>query len=377
MTQAFYTSSRYGLDNLPTRMLVVPLFVALFGFGGIISLYGWSCGNKGDNLSQIEWDQLKIKQKMNALKDLRLDDVIGFLEDSDKEIGSESSGNKPFGRDSFVMTEVTVPKNKATTGQSVVVQHYTPEEDDTRRVIEAHFRGKPMNLNFDRERGEIIIAYKGVNKEPSLFEALFNKHMIYVYLSFCFSSVIPIFFMNKLSRMLLTYLYTDMYVGPALIAVAMVSCFLMLLNILMLHTNRSKKFMITMYMLLNYVLILMFSYLTESLFGMILLASLSIFVFVYMQVLLSFIASYCSSQNRLVAILYPMLYSMLLVGNLFKVFFVDPYSDTFQSMVFVFLIFQGMGFLCITGVNIKKIRQIFLDYGAHQDKLKREADRVK
>ena len=366
------------MDTLPTRLLVVPLFVAILGFAGIISIYGWSCGNKGEVLSQIEWENIKIKKKMNAIKDLRLDDVIGFLEEGKNE---DEQGEYSMRAETMVLNQheqIKSGRNKNSLNlQSAVLQQYTPEEDDTRRIIEAHFRGKPMNLNFDRERGEIVITFKGVNKEPTLFEAIFSKHLIYLYLSFCLSSVIPIFFMNKISRMLLTYLYTDMYVGPAIISVATLSCFFMLLTILMLHKNKSKKFMITVYMIFNYMLILLFSYLTESLFGMMLLASISIFVFVYMQVLMGFIVSYISSQNKLIPILYPIFYSSLTIGNLIKIFIIDTHADTFQSMVFIFLIIQGMGFLFITGVNIKKLRQIFLNYGAHQHKLKKEAEKKK
>ena len=95
------------------------------------------------------------------------------------------------------------------------LQEYTPEEDSTRKLIEAHFRGKPMDINFDKDKGEIVITYKNLNKEPSLMQLLVCRQMINIYMrylsiiSFCFSSVAPIFFTNKINRMLLEYLYSD------------------------------------------------------------------------------------------------------------------------------------------------------------------------
>lgn len=182
--------------------------------------------------------------------------------------------------------------------------------------------------------------------------------------------------MNKLNRMLLTYLYTDLYVAPAMIAIGVLSCVYLLANILLLHAKTSKRFMIINYTVFNYVLILLFSYLAESLVGMLLLASMSVFLFVYMHVLMCYIVSLILPHSRMIAKVFPIFYSTFLLGNLIKVFVVDSFRQSFQMMVFVFLILQGLGFLFITGVNLKKLRQLFLDYAALQEKMASDASKV-
>lgn len=172
---------------------------------------------------------------------------------------------------------------------------------------------------------------------------------------------------------MLTYLYTDRYVSPALMIISLIACVFLLLNILLLYSRKSQRFMIINYTVFNYVLILMFSYLSQSLPGMLLLGSLSIFLFVYMQVLMGYIVSIISPHSRDIATLFPIFYSVFLLGNLIKVYFVDPYRQSFQKIVFVFLIIQGFGFLFITAVSIKKLSQRFLDYAAYQQKVASEA----
>jgi hypothetical protein len=187
--------------------------------------------------------------------------------------------------------------------------------------------------------------------------------------SFIFSSVTPISFLNKLNRMLLTYLYSDSYMRPAMVGIGISSGILLLGNILLLNQRKSKKFMIVNYTVLNYLLILMFSYLAESLVGSMILASVSVFLFVYMKVLMLYIVSYVVPHSRMMVQVLPILYSVFLFGNIIKVFVVDPNRQSFQLMVFVFLIIQGLGFLFITGVDVKKLRQTFLDYAALQEKI--------
>jgi hypothetical protein len=182
--------------------------------------------------------------------------------------------------------------------------------------------------------------------------------------------------MNKLNRMLMTYLYTDKYVSPALIGIAILSCIYLLGNILLLHLRNSNRFMIINYTVFNYVLILMFSFLTETLLGMVMLGSLAVFLFVYMHVLMCYILAIIAPHSRDIARLFPLLYSAFFLGNLIKVFIVDSYRQSFQAMVFVFLVIQGLGFLFITGVNIKKLRQHFMDYAAAQQKMMSAASSV-
>jgi hypothetical protein len=191
--QAFYASAKLSLNELPNRLLVVPAFMFVFGFLGVVSLYGLRCGNLEDKTKEIEWEALKVKKKMSTVKDLRIDDVINFLE------GSEEADHAPeysLKSQSFVGSGAATPKREGSVlssmmssdgrkekrHQNMYVQEYTPEEDSTRKLIEAHFRGKPMNINFDRDKGEIVITYKNVKKEPSLARLLVCRQMVYIYL---------------------------------------------------------------------------------------------------------------------------------------------------------------------------------------------------
>ena len=61
----------------------------VFGFLGVVSLYGLHCGNTEDKTKEIEWEALRVKRKMSTVKDLRIDDVINMLE------GSEESDHVP------------------------------------------------------------------------------------------------------------------------------------------------------------------------------------------------------------------------------------------------------------------------------------------
>ncbi len=259
------------------------------------------------------------------------------------------------------------------------LQEYTPEEDSTRKLIEAHFRGKPMDINFDKDKGEIVITYKNLNKEPTLMQLLVCRQMINIFMryvsiiSFCFSSVAPIFFTNKINRMLLEYLYSDDLVGPAIMSVSLLSCICLLANILLLHQLKSKKMMLTAFSAINYCLLLLLTFFSETLMGMLMMATISIFLYVYMQVLISYLLSISASQTHQLNYMYPLIYSSHIIGNLIKIFIIDSNSDTFQSTVFVMLVIQGLGFLFIGGVNIKKLRQACIDYSAFVEKQQKKS----
>lgn len=76
----------------------------VFGFTGILSLYGLSCGNSEGQTKEIEWEQIKGKKKMNAIKDLRIDDVISYLEgDEEDEVYSMKA-------ESFTSSGVMTPQ---------------------------------------------------------------------------------------------------------------------------------------------------------------------------------------------------------------------------------------------------------------------------
>lgn len=372
--RTLYSSVRSkSMENLPNALLSIPLVILISGMVGVISLYGWNCGSSEKPAPEIEWDAIKIKKKMNAVKDLRIDDVMNFFHDESDQDDAYSLKSESFvhsetltpNKRSLIAKSIVIPKAKK---EGVITQEYVPEEDDTRKLIEGHFRGKAVNINFDKERGEILIRYCTRPQYDSLTDIIFGKHMIYLFLSFVFSSVTSISFLNKLNRMLLTYLYTDSYMRPAMGGIGILGGFCLLGNILLLNQRKSKKFMIINYTVLNYLLILLFSYLAESLPGSMILATSSVFLFVYTKVLMFYIVSYIVPHSRMIVTVLPVLYSVFFIGNLIKVFVVDPNRESFQLMVFVLLIIQGLGFLFITGVDLKKLRQAFLDYAALKEK---------
>lgn len=180
--------------------------------------------------------------------------------------------------------------------------------------------------------------------------------------------MVPIFFLNKLNRLLLTYLYTDDSTSPALISVSILSCIFLLALIQLLHRNKSKKLKVSVFSGINYAIVLLLTFMTQSLLGMMLMASISIFMYVYMQVLTSYLISICvGSDGRLIRYLYPCIYTYQVVGCIMKIVIVDSNSNTFQSLTTILLIIQGLGFLFISGVDIRKLRQLCTDYVAHHD----------
>lgn len=160
----------------------MPVLIVVSGMIGVITLYGWRCGNKEGNTREIEWEAIKIKKKMNAVRDLRIDDVINFFHEDDQEddgysLRSESMAPSDPGtplKNSFVKS-----MHKK---EGIITQQYVPEEDDTKKLIEAHFRGKPVNINFDKEKGEILISYKPKTAKTSMWQIVTSKYSIYLYL---------------------------------------------------------------------------------------------------------------------------------------------------------------------------------------------------
>ena len=80
---------------------------------------------------------------------------------------------------------------------------------------------------------------------------------------------------------------------------------------------------------------------------MVLMAALSIFSYVYMQVLMSFLISIAVTDSKLINYLYPIMYTVQMFGTLIKIYIVDPNSESFQSLTFTMLIIQGLGFVFI------------------------------
>jgi hypothetical protein len=148
------------------------------------------CGNREGPTSAIEWEAIKIKKKMNAVRDLRIEEVLGFFEESGDKLEEYSlktesiNASEPMTpkKGSFLVAGTLNKPKKEKKKESIIMQQYVPEEDDTRKLIEAHFRGKPVNINFDKERGEILISYRIRPIPKSVWDIIYSKQMIYLLL---------------------------------------------------------------------------------------------------------------------------------------------------------------------------------------------------
>lgn len=184
--------------------------------------------------------------------------------------------------------------------------------------------------------------------------------------------MIPTFFITKLWRMPLTYLYLDTNVSLATMTEAFIVGLFLLTYVLVLHKMPSKKFLIVSFSVMNYVLTLLFNYLTQSLLGMVAISVTALFNYVSLRVLMIYLIAISVKEAKLINCLYPFPYLSLLVGNLLKVFVVNPYSQDFSSIIFVFLIIQGLGFLFVSGVDIEQLKKLCHDYSL-QENGKKEA----
>lgn len=181
--------------DFPNRLVLLPLLIIVFGFIGIFSLYGISCELSEEPTEKIEWVDIEDKKRIQSVNDLRIDDVISYIEGNDNEDGgmlnNEGLAQRGFGgmiggenrpKDLKFKPIARTKSSESLTKSFKAGSEFTPEEDDTRKIIEAHFRGRAMNINFDTSKGEIIITYKNVNKNPALFDVLLSKQMVYLYL---------------------------------------------------------------------------------------------------------------------------------------------------------------------------------------------------
>lgn len=170
----------------------------------------------------------------------------------------------------------------------------------------------------------------------------------------------------------LTYLYLDTNVSQATLTEAFIVGLFLLTYVLVLHKQPSKKFLIMSFSVMNYILTLLFNYLTQSLLGMILISITALFNYISLRILMIYLISISVKESKLINYLYPFPYLSLMVGNLIKVFVVNPYSQDFQSIIFVFLIIQGLGFLFVSGVDIEQLKNLCHEYSV-QENAKKDA----
>jgi hypothetical protein len=382
--RTIYTFSEEQKQNLPAQLLFLPLTILLTGFIGLGFLYGWSCGNREESTTEIAWDAIKVQKKMNAIKELRINDMLDLLEGKEKEPEEEYSlKTETISMDMSAIESVRgegqgrfregIDKKKKKDEKDALLNKLQPVEDDAaKKLIEAQLGGRVINMNIDQERGQIIITFRGQARKITIIDVIFSRQMLFLWISFTCSGTIIIFYISKLSRTPMIYLLFESYNSAAIIAQGIFGASLILILILMMQWNKTKKFMLSNYTMMTYFLVLIYSTLSETFMGIMLTCASCLFIFVYMKVILEFIVAVSARKSKLFIYLYPAFYSVFISSNLLKVFIVDRYSDTSRSMIFTFLIIQAVGFLFMNGVDIEILQNKCFEYSAYEEMKEQE-----
>lgn len=382
--RCFYTLTQDQKDLLSRQLLVLPGFTVLCGMIGLGFLYGWKCENREDNTTEIAWDSIKVQRKMNAIKDLKINDMIDLLEKKKDDNEEEYSlKTETFSADASIIEssradlskkylDLAERRRKAIGGDILASNLENVEGDDAMKLIEAQLGGKAINMNIDKNRGQIIITFRGSVSKTSIIDVLLSRQMVYLYISFSCSGTIVIFYISKLARTPLVHLYTEDLNGPAVLAQAMFAAIFMFSNILLLQRHKTKKFMLANYSILTFCLILVYSTLSESFLGVMVTCTCCLFAFVYMKVMILFIVAVSARKSKLLIYLYPAFYAVLGVSNLLKVMIVDRYDEDFRSLILVFLLIQAVGFLFMNGVDLDLLQNKCFEYGAYQEKIEQQ-----
>jgi hypothetical protein len=379
-----YTLSPEEKTLLSHQLILLPALTLASGLIGLGFLYGWKCENREDSANEIAWDSIKVQRKMNAIKDLKINDMIDLLEAKKEDFDEEySMKTETFSAD-VSMLEISraehskrlidkAERRRRASDVGLLASNLENfEGDDAIKLIEAQLGGKAINMNIDKERGQIIITFRGSVRKTTLINVLLCRQMIYLYISFSCSGTIVMFYISKLARTPLMYLYTEDYNGPAIVAQAMYAAIFMFSNILLLQRHRSKKFMLANYSILTFCLILVYSTLSESLVGVMLTCTCCLFTFVYMKVMILFIVAVSARKSKLFIYLYPAFYAVFIISNLLKVLVVDRYDDDFRSLVLVFLLIQAAGFMFMNGFDLEILQNKCFEYGAYQEKMEQK-----
>lgn len=378
--RTFYTYSQAQKDALPNQLLFMPMTILLAGFIGLGFLYGWTCGNREDSTNEIVWDSIKVQKKMNAIKELRINDMLDMLEgktpkepEDEYSLKAETMSmdvsllESARGDGPSRFRENMDKKKKKDEKDSLFKKLEAVEDDAAKKLIEAQLGGKVINMNIDQERGEIVITFRGQARKLTIIDVILSRQMLFLYISFTCSGTIIMFYMSKLSRTPMIYLLTESYNSAAIIAQAIFGACLVLILVLMMQWQRTKKFMLANYTMMTYFLVLIYSTLSDSFMGVMLTCTSILFMYVYMKVILQFIVAVSARKSKLFIYLYPAFYSVFICSNLLKVYIVDRYSSSSRSMILTFLIIQAVGFLFMNGVDIEILQNKCFEYGAYEE----------
>jgi hypothetical protein len=374
-----YTMTPEQKNFFPTQLLFMPVLILLSGFIGLGFLYGWTCGNREDSTNEIAWDSLKVQKKMNAIKELRINDMLDLLEGKEKDQDDEYSlKSETISMDASIMESTRgeggarfreeIGKKKKRDDKDSLLNKLEPVEDDAaKKLIEAQLGGRVINMNIDQERGQIVITFRGQAKKVTIIDVIFSRQMMFLYISFSCSGTIILFYISKLSRTPMIFLNSETYNSVVIISQGIFGAAFILILVLMMQWQKTKRFMLANYTMMTYFLVLIYTTLSDSLLGIMLTCTSCLFIYVYMKVILQFIVAISARKSKLFIYVYPVFYSVFITSNLLKVYIVDRYSDTARSMIFVFLIIQAVGFLFMNGVDIEILQNKCFEYGAYEE----------
>jgi hypothetical protein len=377
--RTIYTFSEEQKEALPMKLLFLPISILLNGFIGLGFLYGWKCGNREESTTEIAWDSIKVQKKMNAIKELRINDMLDLLEGKEKEPDDEYSlKTETISMDMSAIESVRgdgggrfregMDKRKKKDEKDSLLYKLEPVEDDAaKKLIEAQLGGRVINMNIDQERGQIIITFRRQAKKITIIDVIFSRQMLFLWISFTCSGTVIIFYISKLSRTPMIYLLTESYNSAAIIAQGIFGACLVLILILMMQWNKTKKFMLANYTMMTYFLVLIYSTLSDNFMGIMLTCASCLFIYVYMKVILQFIVAVSARKSKLFIYLYPAFYSVFISSTLMKVYIVDRYADSSKGMIFTFLFIQAVGFLFMNGVDIEILQNKCFEYGAYEE----------
>lgn len=186
------------MDDLPNTLLVIPGLTLVFGFSGLVALYGINWGSKEIPTTEIQWNEITVK-KMNGIKNLRLNEVIDFFDggyegddtlNADYEMKSESlkasliAGPSP-NKASFIKRQMM--HRKSDLGLKALLMDGDGQEDLYQDVkfIQTNFENKQVEVQLLKEKGQIIITYlKGSRSGITLWHVVFSKQMVYLFLRY-------------------------------------------------------------------------------------------------------------------------------------------------------------------------------------------------
>jgi hypothetical protein len=172
------------MADLPNTLLFVPLMTVVFGFAGLVVLYGWDFGRKEIPTSEIEW-RLVSQRKMNGIKNLRLNEVIDFLdgEGDEEDYVMKAESLKSSGIFAFQKKDKPSLKKKGVASFLALgeARQLGVDYESDMKFIETSLGDKKVGVVFNKEKGEITIKYKTDQKLLTIWHIIFSKQMVYMF----------------------------------------------------------------------------------------------------------------------------------------------------------------------------------------------------